>query len=85
VKLCMQIVPASNESAMLAQALLRRRLLPSTSAADALHIALAAVAGMEFLLNWNFKHIANAQMRAKIESAAESKALSHRQSVPLTN
>jgi hypothetical protein len=53
----------------LASSLLKRRLLPATSAADALHIAIAAVAGVDFLLTWNFKHIANAQMRAKIEGA----------------
>jgi len=27
---------------------------------DALHIAIAAVHGMEFLVTWNCKHIANA-------------------------
>ena len=33
---------------------------------DALHIALAAVHGMTYLLTWNCKHIANAAMRSRI-------------------
>ena len=36
--------------------------------ADALHIAVATVHGMDYLLTWNCTHIANAIMRPKIES-----------------
>lgn len=36
---------------------------------DAYHIAVAAVNGMDYLLTWNCKHIANAAMRPKIELA----------------
>jgi len=32
-----------------------------------LHIAVAAVSGMDYLLTWNFKHIANAAMRVNVE------------------
>ncbi len=41
--------------------------VPQRAAEDALHIAVAAVHGMEFLLTWNCKHIANATMRQAIE------------------
>ncbi len=34
---------------------------------DALHIAVAAVQRVQYLVTWNFKHIANATMRSKIE------------------
>ena len=44
----------------LAKALLGRHLLPRNAAVDALHIALAAAHGMDFLLTWNFTHINNA-------------------------
>lgn len=43
----------------LAETILRRGVLPSKAAADALHIALAAVNGMNFLVTWNCTHIAN--------------------------
>ncbi len=34
---------------------------------DAAHIAVAAVGGVDYLLTWNFKHIANAVLRDRIE------------------
>jgi len=34
---------------------------------DALHIALAASKGIDFLLTWNFRHIANAILQNKIK------------------
>ena len=43
----------------LAQELMKSHTLPPKAATDALHIALAAYYGMDFLLTWNCKHIAN--------------------------
>ena len=48
--------------------LLREAALPSKAAADALHIAVATVHGMNCLLTWNCAHIANATMRPRIEA-----------------
>ena len=42
--------------------------MPPTEPEDAMHIALAAVNGIEYLVTWNFKHIANAAMRLKINN-----------------
>lgn len=41
--------------------------MPRKAAEDALHIAVAAVHGVEFLMTWNVRHIANATMRQPIE------------------
>jgi hypothetical protein len=41
--------------------------LPPKARADALHIAVAAVNGMDYLLTWNCAHIANAAIRPRIE------------------
>ena len=38
------------------------------AAVDALHIALATVNGMNYLLTWNCTHIGNATLRPSIES-----------------
>ena len=43
--------------------------IPPSEPRDAFHIAIAAVNGVQYLVTWNFKHIANATMRARIESA----------------
>jgi predicted nucleic acid-binding protein len=53
-----------NESAKrLAAALLKAAALPDKATDDALHIALAAAHGTDYLLTWNCKHIANAEIR----------------------
>lgn len=52
----------------LALALIDAGSLPAKAELDALHIATAAVHGMEYLLTWNCKHIANAVMRPKVEA-----------------
>ena len=56
----------------LAEALLRGVPLPEKAAADALHIATAAVHGMLYLLTWNCKHIANVTLRPQIEAVCRA-------------
>ena len=51
----------------LAERLLRSSALPAKAAIDAVHVAVAAVNGMDFLLTWNCAHLANAATRGKIE------------------
>ena len=53
---------------MLADALILQVPLPKKAEFDALHIAIAVVTGMEYLLTWNCTHIANASIRGRIES-----------------
>jgi len=43
----------------LASEILKTSALPMKAAADAMHIAIATVNGMDFLLTWNCTHIAN--------------------------
>lgn len=50
----------------LAKALISQGVVPPTYPEDALHIALASVNALEYLVTWNFKHIANAELRSKI-------------------
>lgn len=47
-------------------ALIERAALPKKAKIDALHISTAAFHGVDYLLTWNCKHIANARMRPKI-------------------
>jgi hypothetical protein len=58
----------TREAETLADALLREVPLPAKAAADALHIAVAAVNGVFYLLTWNCTHIANATLRPRIEA-----------------
>jgi hypothetical protein len=56
----------------LARELVRVGDLPTSALVDALHIAVASVHGMDYLLSWNCKHIANATMRSRIEHTCRS-------------
>ncbi len=51
----------------LAAQFLSRSNLPPKAADDAVHIAAATVHGLDYLLTWNCKHIANAQIQRKLE------------------
>ncbi len=55
------------EAVILAERLIEQNVIPRQAVEDALHIAVAAVSGMDYLITWNFKHIANAAMRANVE------------------
>ena len=50
----------------LAAQFLRQSNLPLKAADDALHIAVATVYGLDYLLTWNCKRIANAQIQKKL-------------------
>jgi hypothetical protein len=45
---------------VIARTIMESGLLPLRAARDAIHIAVSAVHGVDFLLTWNCKHIANA-------------------------
>lgn len=56
----------------LAASFLASRAMPVKAATDALHVAIAVIHGMEYLLTWNCSHIANASIRGKIEAICRS-------------
>jgi predicted nucleic acid-binding protein len=62
------VLTASPEASALAQQLVAQGSLPAKAAVDALHIAIAVVNGIDYLVTWNCTHIANAAMRHKIEA-----------------
>lgn len=50
----------------LADKLIAAHLLPEKAAPDARHVAVATVFGVEYLLTWNCRHIANAETLPRI-------------------
>lgn len=63
----LEVTPGSQD---LAEALLEKAI-PVKAAADALHVAIAALNGIDFLLTWNCRHIANAHRRYDIMKVCE--------------
>ena len=63
----MELLETSERAVLLARQLVNDGPLPAQAAEDALHIGTAVTNGVEYLLTWNHKHLANAAMRASIE------------------
>jgi len=62
----------NKEAQELAQSLLKAHAMPYKAADDAMHIALATVYGLDYLLTWNCKHIANAEFQKRIVEISQA-------------
>jgi len=56
----------TEEVGLLAQKLIKTGLVPEKAASDAVHIAVASVHQMNYIVTWNFKHIANPYTRDRL-------------------
>ena len=54
------LMPISKGAELLADRILAEQMMPQKAATDALHVALAALARVNYLLTLNCKHISNA-------------------------
>ena len=61
------LVAVTSNVVVIVKALMSSKAMPQKAAEDALHIALAATNGLDYLLTWNCKHIANATIRTTID------------------
>ena len=65
------VLAVSGEILELAEALISEGPIPRKAAGDAAHIAIATVYGCEYLLTWNCRHIANAELHRAIRRVVE--------------
>lgn len=63
----LDLLQSTDEVDDLVDALIVQKAVPASEPRDAFHIAIAAVNGVDYLLTWNYKHIANATLRGRIE------------------
>ena len=61
------LLDVTDAAVALANMLVTGQALPAQAAQDALHLAVACVHGMQYLLTWNCTHLANARLRSRIE------------------
>jgi predicted nucleic acid-binding protein len=66
------VLQLDEKSVELSKALIEQGAVPPKALDDALHLAVAAVNRMDFLLTWNCRHIDNAEMKPKIRKVMES-------------
>ena len=67
----MPVLQTTEEAETLSTRLVALGILPEQFAEDAVHIALAATHGMDFLVTWNFTHINNAVLKSRIEETCK--------------
>ncbi len=63
------VLAIDDEALALAQMIVNSGCIPEAAGTDALHVAIAAVNGMDYLLRWNCTHINNAEIVKKLERA----------------
>lgn len=64
------LIEVSSEAESLAQQFIDQRILPPRRRTDGLHVACAIVAGLELLVSWNYRHIANASKAEAFNAVA---------------
>ncbi len=60
------VLEVTEEAESLAAAIMAGGILPPRAVRDAAHVAVAAVNDIDYLLTWNCKHLANAQIMRRI-------------------
>jgi predicted nucleic acid-binding protein len=60
------VLPLTSGIIEVAESLVREGAIPRKASVDALHIAIATVYRCEFLLTWNCRHIANAEIQRSL-------------------
>jgi len=66
------VLRTTPDAERLAQKIVHGHGIPEEYPEDALHIAVAAVAGVDFLVTWNFSHINNPFTKMMIRQAVEN-------------
>lgn len=65
-----------DEARLLAEKILAKKGIPREYPEDALHIAIAAVNGIEVIITWNFTHLNNPFTRKKVRKIVEAEGYS---------
>lgn len=60
------LLEMNQQIAKLSQVLVNAKVVPEKAVEDSVHIAIATIHKINYLLTWNCKHIANAEMRTSI-------------------
>ena len=67
----LRVLEVTKSAESLAQAIIASGVMPPRAVRDAAHIAVAAVHRVDYLLTWNCRHLANAQITRKIDEICD--------------
>lgn len=69
------LLDINQEVEKLARDILAAGAMPPQAALDALHVALAAWHGVEYVLTWNCRHIASAHVRPRVDALCRARGI----------
>lgn len=78
----LRALEVTEDAGALTQAIMSAGILPLLAVRDAAHVAVAAIHSIDYLLTWNCKHLANAQIARRIAMLCER--LGHRMPIICT-
>lgn len=67
----LQSLDVTEGARSLTKAIMAAGMLPPQAATDAAHVAVSAVHALDYLVTWNCKHLANAQIAGRIAKVCE--------------
>lgn len=76
------VLEIDEEAEALAAAILSSQAIPPRAGRDAAHVAVAAVHAIDYLVTWNCRHLANAQIMRRISLVCDR--LGHRMPIICT-
>jgi hypothetical protein len=68
-------LPITPEVEHLADAILQSGSLPAAARSDAIHVAAATLARVDFLLTWNCRHLANPHLQKQLRALMTTRGL----------
>ncbi len=66
------VLPLNEVAETLGQTFIQKHALPTKAITDALHIAIATVHGMDYLMTWNLKHMVNPVIQKSLRRLIEA-------------
>ena len=67
----LRYLPATREVYILIEDIMRLGLVPANKRGDAAHLATSAMRNIDYLLTWNYTHMANPITQARLEKLCE--------------
>lgn len=69
------VLALTAEAERLARLYMRAMPLPSKAIRDALHMSIASVSGMDYLVTWNCRHIAHGRIKRRLQELNTSEGI----------
>jgi predicted nucleic acid-binding protein len=63
------VLPITAEADLLAKELISKRVIPATEPEDALHVAVATLRNMDYILSFNFSHMVGVEAKFVLQTA----------------